>query len=278
MNFLLKTKKSDDWLPECSIGKILAFYARNVPSHPGKIRIFKWLSRLNPKPIFSYQEKSRIQCILNDYIGHAICFQGAWEPLSLAACIKLMKGNKTKTFLDIGANHGIFSIVVGSITGCPCVAVEPMLRNYQILTENLRLNRRASVQTFRCAATAENTRVSLSSERTGAEAWTKITGQAAHQDTNSMEGRPLKQILQEARCRRVRLMKIDVEGFEVEVFKGMNWDSPATPEVIVMECQPWDSEKISYLTQRGYQPETVDGRSTMDLPEYPEGNLIFRRK
>ena len=278
MNFPLKSKNSDDWLPECSIGKILAFYARNVPSHPGKIRIFKWLSRLNPKPIFSFLGKARIQCILSDYIGHAMCFQGSWEPLSLAACIKLMKGNEAKTFLDAGANHGIFSIVVGNITGCPCVAVEPMPRNCQILTENLGLNPGITVQTFQCATTAENTRVSLSREKAGSGAWTKITATAVDHDAITVEGRPLSQILQEARCRQVRLMKIDVEGFELEVFKGLNWDSPVAPEIVLMECQPWDREKISFLTRLGYQPETVDGRSTMDLPEYPEGNLIFRRK
>jgi len=265
-------------MPECFIGKALSFYARNTPSHPAKIRVFQWLARIKPSPIFRYQNKARFRVIFKDYIGHAICFQGGWEPLSLAVCIKTMQGNENKTFLDVGANHGIFSIVVGKLTGCPCVAVEPLLRNYQILTENLRLNPNIRVQTFRCAATAETTRVSLSSERTGAEAWTKITGQAAHQDTNSMEGRPLKQILQEAGCQQVRLLKIDVEGSEMNVFKGLSWDAPNAPEVVLMECQPWDREKISFLTRLGYQPETVDGRSTMDLPEYPEGNLIFRRK
>jgi len=220
----------------------------------------------------------RLQVILKDYIGHAICFQGGWEPLSMVAALRIMEGHEQKAFLDVGANHGIFSLVVGGMTGCPCVAVEPMARNYQILTENLRLNPAIRAQTFFCAATAENTRVSLSSERTGADAWTKITAQASPQDTNAVEGRPLQQILQEARCREVRLMKIDVEGFEVEVFKGLDWDDPVAPEVVLMECQPWDTEKISFLTQRGYRPETVDGRSPKGLPEYSEGNLIFRRK
>ena len=229
MSWNTKKKFKYEWLPECFVGRALSFYARKVPHHPAKIRIFRWLTKLKPDLIFRYQDKARFHVLFQDYIGHAICFQGGWEPLSLVACIKLMQGHETKTFLDVGANHGIFSIVVGGINGCPCVAVEPMPRNFQILTENLWLNPNARVQIFRCAATAENVRVSLSSERTGAEAWTKIIDQAADQDEKSAEGRPLNQILQEAGCRHVRLMKIDVEGFEVEVFKGLNWDSPVAP-------------------------------------------------
>lgn len=270
--------KFPEWYPEGRGAKVLAFYARKIPNHPAKIRIFRWLSCLAPRPVFHYREKVRFKVILKDYIGHAICFQGSWEPLSLAAALQIMEGHEQKVFLDVGANHGIFSLMAGGMTGCPCVAVEPMERNYQILQENLRLNPTIRVQTFLCAAAGENTRVYLSSEKTGAEAWTKITGYDTHQDTKSVDGRPLSQILQDAKCQQVRLMKIDVEGFELEVFKGLDWESPITPEVVLMECSPKDTEKISFLTQRGYRPETVDGRSPVGLAEYPEGNLIFRRK
>lgn len=266
------------WEPEGLRAKILALYARKVPNHPAKIRIFRWLAYMAPRPVFHYREKVRFKVILKDYIGHAICFQGSWEPLSMVAALRIMEGHEKMTFLDIGANHGIFTLMAGGMTGCPCVAVEPMERNYQILQENLLLNPEIRVQTFLCAAAGENTRVYLSSEKTGAEAWTRITGHDTHQDTKSVEGRPLSQILQDAKCHQVRLMKIDVEGFEVEVFKGLDWSAPFAPEVVLMECQPCDTEKISFLTQRGYRPETVDGRSPVGLPEYPEGNLIFRRE
>jgi len=273
-----KKQAHEKWEPESATGKFLAWYARKAPPHPSKIRIFRWLAGLLPDPIFRYKESIRFRVIIKDYIGNSICSQGIWEPLSLAAALQIMEDHKSKAFLDVGANHGIFSIVVGGMSGCSCIAVEPMPQNYQILTENLQLNPATKVKTFQCAATAENTRVCLSSERPGAEAWTKIIGHDAHQDMKSVEGRPLSQILQDAKCQQVRLMKIDVEGFEVEVLKGLDWSAPFAPEVVLMECQPCNTEKISFLTQRGYRPETVDGRSPVDLEEYPEGNLIFRRK
>lgn len=269
--------KPFDWEPECSLGQVLAFYARKVPEHPAKIRIFKWLTQLKKDPVFVYGKEARFYALADDYIGNSIIYRGVWESLSLVKALQTMKGDPKATFLDVGANHGIFSIVVGTLTGCPCLAIEPMEKNYTGLLKNIQLNPGLNIQTFLCAATAEKTQVSLSQEKEGEKAWTKVSRQTGVGAKKSVEGRTLKEILKTVDCKKVRLMKIDVEGFELEVFKGLDWDSSMAPETVLMECQPYETEKIKYLEERGYKPKTVEGHSINGKENFPEGNLLFTK-
>lgn len=269
--------KPFDWEAECSLGQVLAFYARKVPEHPAKIRIFKWLTQLKKDPVFVYGKEARFYALADDYIGNSIIYQGVWESLSLVKAVQIMKGDPKATFLDVGANHGIFSIVVGTLTGCPCLAIEPMEENYTGLLKNIQLNPDLNIQTFLCAATAEKTQVSLSQEKKGAKAWTKVSKQTGVGAKKSVAGRTLDEILKTVDCKKVRLMKIDVEGFELEVFKGLDWDSSLAPEAVLMECQPHEIDKIKYLEKRGYKPKTVEGDSIKGKENVPEGNLLFTK-
>jgi FkbM family methyltransferase len=269
---------NSQWRAECMAGKLLSFYARSIPEHPAKIRIFKLLGMLWPELVFSYEKKARFTVILNDYIGHAICFKGSWEPQSLIAALQTMQGHDSKAFLDVGANHGIFSIVIGALTRCPILAVEPNRKNHEILERNIALNKDLNVKTISCAATAKRMgQVGLTFEGNGRGAWCKIDNNGQSQSGERVEGRPLQEILEQEKCKQVRLMKIDVEGYELEVFKGLDWESPLAPEAIIMECHPSEAEKMSFLTQKGYHPKTVDGKSINGLTTYPEGNLLFEK-
>jgi FkbM family methyltransferase len=271
------SKRAFDWEPECAFGTILSFYARKVPEHPAKIRIYKWLARIKPDPVFVYQKKARFRALTSDYIGDSVVRQGVWESKSLAFAVGVMRRFPNETFLDVGANHGNFSVAVGRITGCPCVAIEPLPQNYENLMRNIKLNPGIRIRTFPCAATATATRISLSAEKNGAEAWTKISSSENDEGKKCITGRPLHRILQEAQVSKTRLMKIDVEGFELEVFHGIDWNSSPAPKAVLMECQPSDKEKVSFLLERGFRAHTVDGSMIDGLKEYPEGNLIFTR-
>lgn len=270
--------KPFDWKAECSLGQVLAFYARKVPEHPAKIRIFKWLTQLKKDPVFVYGKKARFCALADDYIGNSIIYKGVWESLSLVKAVQIMTGDPKATFLDVGANHGIFSIVVGILTGCPCLAIEPMEENYTRLLKNIQLNPGLNIQALLCAATAEKTQVCLSQEKEGAKAWTKVSRQTHAGATKSVEGRTLEEILKTVDCKKVRLMKIDVEGFELEVFKGLDWGSSLAPEAVLMECQSHETGKINFLEKRGYKAMTVDGSSISGKENFLEGNLLFTRK
>ena len=79
-------------------------------------------------------------------------------------------------------------------------------------------------------------------------------------------------------------MKIDVEGFEPEVFQGMDFTAGYRPENIIMEWVP-DSrlsrDNLAFcfelLSRNGYEPLSVTGSQFADAQLLPEENVWWRR-
>jgi FkbM family methyltransferase len=70
------------------------------------------------------------------------------------------------------------------------------------------------------------------------------SGNPEHNELISVQVELLSQILEDAEVTYIDLMFVDVEGGELEVLEGMNWDIPV--HVIVMEC----TEVVCDITQR----------------------------
>jgi len=128
------------------------------------------------------------------------------------------------TFLDVGAFHGVYSVIAGKrvTNGGQVIAFEPSPRDRRRLQMHLRWNgiRRARVEPFAVSATASETSffqvVSGDPTRNGLkppateDSVAKITVKAVSLD----------QYVAERNIQRVDVMKLDVEGGELEVLRG----------------------------------------------------------
>ena len=128
------------------------------------------------------------------------------------------------TFLDIGAYHGVYSVVAGkSVTNRGrVIAFEPSPRDRRRLTLHLRWNgiRCARVEPFAVSSTASETSffqvVSGDPTRNGLKP-------PASQDSVAkitVKAISLDQYVAETGLERVDVMKLDVEGGELEVLRG----------------------------------------------------------
>ena len=80
------------------------------------------------------------------------------------------------------------------------------------------------------------------------------------------------------------LVKIDVEGFEVQALSGLDFEGLFRPRHILMEFEPrfsactWRStdEMQAFFASRGYEALTVHGRSLRDGDALPESNVWLR--
>ncbi len=128
------------------------------------------------------------------------------------------------TFLDVGAFHGVYSVVAGKrvTSRGRVIAFEPSPRDRRRLQLHLRWNgiRSARVEPFAVSSTASETSffqvVSGDPTRNGLkppaseDSVARITVQAISLD----------QYVAEAGLQRVDVMKLDVEGGELEVLRG----------------------------------------------------------
>jgi len=147
-------------------------------------------------------------------------------------------------FMDVGANFGYFTCLVASRIGCSgrgaVIAVEPNPRMVTLLERNIRINWSiAPVEVYACAVADSNGYLEFNVPEGRAANAGLATGNqpAAAGDRRFIV--PTKTLGDIASARKVDLMKIDVEGFELAVLKHIGpvlANSPALS--IVMEWSP----------------------------------------
>jgi FkbM family methyltransferase len=157
-----------------------------------------------------------------DLIQRYIYTFGVWEPhLTHWLSRRLRAGD---TFVDVGANVGYFSLLAAGLVGDEghVVAVETSPAFHGMLLQQLRRNQYSSVRSINAAVSdrAEMLRFVLASpSNLGANSIVPYDGPAA--STFEMEARPLPALLSEAEISNARVIKIDVEGAEGAVMRGL---------------------------------------------------------
>jgi FkbM family methyltransferase len=117
--------------------------------------------------------------------------------------------------VDVGANIGLISLAAASLVGDTgrVVCIEPNPRTFRYLRKNVELNRFSHCTTFNCAVGEQSGTTLISNGR-----FDDINRIVA-EDGVSVPLVTLDEILSEI-SGRIRLLKIDVEGYELYVLKG----------------------------------------------------------
>jgi len=125
------------------------------------------------------------------------------------------------TFVDVGANVGGYSVRACKI-GARVIAVEPDPDNYRVLKLNLELNQCTSAHVLNIAAgSREEIRQLYQGDKGAPSGYTLEQGEGIRKVKCPIEAKPLDAaILPLLSDEWVDLLKIDVEGLEVEVIKG----------------------------------------------------------
>lgn len=234
-----------------------------------------------------------------DYLPSVVRVFGRWEPaLTTFLCNRLSPG---RVFVDVGANIGWFELWAAPLVGPEgtVVAIEPSPAIFSQLKSQVCRNGLSNVR--------------LVDEAVGAaDGWVRIldgpgwnSGQTATaidvERPGSVVSRPLHEILTADEIRRCRLVKIDVEGGEFDVVRGIGPVLDAIPvdaEIVVevnaaRATSPTDvAELWATFTDRGYRayalpndyttrylrdpgiPRTL---SRLDGPPIAQTDVVFSR-
>jgi FkbM family methyltransferase len=136
-----------------------------------------------------------------------------------------------RTIVDLGANIGLASLYFSAhYPDCRIFAVEPNPDTYRVLTLNMEgLVRAGRCQTFPGAVWGSESELVASPEwsqgRFSRFAMTEGAGAAEGGGYGaSIKGLPIDRLFEAAGFERVDLLKSDIEGAEVELFKGdLGW-------------------------------------------------------
>ena len=153
------------------------------------------------------------------------------------------------TFLDIGANIGVFTGLGASLVGPDgrVVAVEPIARNVELIERMCRFNGFSNVRVIRAAASDRAGDIALRTDATTSNAATpEAAGVRLRAETATTLDVPAV-VLDDALADldRLDVVKVDVAGMEPRVLRGMRTLLERFRPALITEFHPWAIERAS---------------------------------
>lgn len=119
-----------------------------------------------------------------------------------------------ETFCDVGANIGAFSVLASGVTGAKSVAFEPSPETFEMLQRNIRLNDLTNRARTVWAVVGGQRGTAQFSSGLGTENY------VVKSDGGKTVAVPMTTLDYELATTPATVLKVDVEGFETEVFSG----------------------------------------------------------
>jgi FkbM family methyltransferase len=159
----------------------------------------------------------------SDSIIREICFTGRYSPAETVLLRALLEPGMT--FFDVGANVGYFSLLAAHAVGVAgrVVSFEPDPRVFEVLRENVRMNELDRVELLNVAAAEDVGRATLVGHPDHADnrGVSRLGSARAGDRSFDVATTSVEEVRTRRGIKTVDVVKIDVEGAELRVLKGM---------------------------------------------------------
>lgn len=226
---------------------------------------------IRPESSLRYRLASGGVLLLERRHSFTFCFWPGvdkYEPDVRAALLHFLKPGST--FLDCGANIGYFSVMAGAVVGPngSVIAIEANPNTYKLLQRNLIVNGIGTA--INCALTSLPGEIELFMPRSGGDVYSSlrkgglVTGNDV--ETFRVVGRTLDEVVLSLKLSRVDVMKIDIEGAELDVLRSASHLMRELRPVILCEygTNTWPAfgasakELLELLDECGYRASLFD--------------------
>jgi FkbM family methyltransferase len=237
----------------------------------GQFKIFLWLLKNHKlkqikcicKPIIG---NFNINVETKNFIDASIYYTGDYEPYLKKHFKNLIK--KGDFILDIGANIGFHTLYFAELTGVngKVFSFEPIPINFDALQRNIELNQFPQIKPVNKALGNINTQmnVHINQDAQNPGAFNLFENGEKNTIIACIKG---DDYLAENKISKINFIKVDVEGFELEVFKGLTKTIQNSKPIIIFEYDKNYQAKlnenpkaiIQFLANFSYQFFSIDG-------------------
>lgn len=282
------------------VSPAILFYSARLPDHPGKWRVVDALLRASRLDALhrgrEYVARRRGVWWKLDtacWVQRTVFYRGGWDDDEVRLVLALLP--EDGVFVDVGAYFGWYSLVVArERPRARVLALEPVPASFARLEENRRANGISRVTALRLAlGAAESTaEMALPPAANGGSAHLAAPAEGGARERVRVS--TLDRVVADERLPRVDVVKVDVEGAEVEVLRGARRTLERFRPLLLVELNPsalaargsGAPELLGELAALGYQACEVRPRGALapfgpaDLarPELERGyvNLLCR--
>jgi FkbM family methyltransferase len=197
---------------------------------------------------------------------------GPIEPYEEDVLLKLLKPGCV--FYDVGANIGYYAIVAARIVGDAgkVYAFEPFTSTANTIRSNIKLNNLKNIEVHEKAAGATTGKVCINlaeiSERNAISLTAASDSKATSPSGDMVDVVALDHFLQTPGVRPPNVIMIDVEGAEIDVFKGLKETLAAHRPAIICEVH-WLKDEI-YALRDGLFKELKYTITSLDGSPIPQ--------
>lgn len=210
---------------------------------------------------------------------------------------EVMKGalKKGDIFIDVGANIGYFSAIGASLVGKigQVHSFEPVPQYFQRLGKMASMNSGYRIMTNQCALGEESCKAKVDITSRQNIGWnTMVPGLMNHalrKESIEVPVIRLDQYIEEKGLGEIALIKIDVEGFEFPVLKGLSNYLASADSLPVIICEIVPSaysllgctliQLSEYMKNYGYDAFSIVALHTkVDITSLNENTLVVFRK
>jgi len=160
------------------------------------------------------------------------------------------------TFVDVGAMIGKYSLMVSANPKVTVVSIEPAPDNFDVLDKNIVLNNRENITTLNVAlSNADSTETFYLNKKHGSNSLISKTDHPIQVPCFMLDT-----LAQYHKMKDINLVKIDVEGAEVEVVEGCKkLIEKHSPKFIIEVSSSENLKKILKLL-KGYDYYNISGK------------------
>ncbi|MFZ5553388.1 MAG: FkbM family methyltransferase [Bacteroidota bacterium] len=265
----------------------LLSYLRKFPFDQGKSRMARWQKKYPENPVlFTDNLGHRFELNTSEYVMRQLWLYGAYEKNTIRHLLKLLPDHAVCA--DVGANIGYYSLTLGGhVKNGKVFAFEPNPVTFGIFTRNLSLN--PGIKTVEpiqkgLAEKRKNITLSFNQHNLGA-----ASAFGNNEETATVEITTLDDFCREKNISRIDLVKVDIEGGELNFLKGAEEIISKSPKMILVteiidsHCRRAGytaKELFDYITSLGFKPFLPKAwpfslKKTNQLPENYFDNIIF---
>ncbi|MBU2855950.1 FkbM family methyltransferase [Acidithiobacillus ferrooxidans] len=169
--------------------------------------------------------------------------------------IRLLRRQWTagKTFIDIGANIGVYTAMAAKRIGSGGMvyAFEPVQRTFKRMEDNIKLNNFANVKTYNIALSSTTGTASIWIPKHNNLGMSSLHPNSTSLDEETIMAITLDRWVKQEKINTVDIIKIDVEGHELEVLKGALDTITKLRPIIALELSR------EHLGRAGTSPEDI---------------------
>lgn len=266
------------------IRNFISYLAHHYPTILDFLREYLKKARFNfTVEKLRWKQNTTIITYLSTAVHSEIYGTGEYEKNEIDFLQKTLK--KGDTFIDVGANIGVYTVVASRLVGDNGMvfAFEPSRREFELLLNNIKLNRLKNIYPVKSAISNRTGIIKLrvaSGLHTGTNtlASTFWSNNIKLWDIEEVVTYRLDDFIVQNNIKNIELVKIDTEGYELSVLQGMQYILNTYKPSIMVEINEYslrntscEKEQIfAFLKEHNYKIFYYDknGTLTEDFPQY----------